>query len=133
MAFEHTYTITGNGVRATIPITAEYEIDIETTVNPEQADKEVDLDFVYTRLKSLFIQVEGLDDDETVTVEANTTGGGGGSWTVTSPGCALFLGATLNPWAANPLTADVTRLYLTNNSDENIATVRITGLYDPTP
>src|SRR5687767_5378236 len=131
MAFEHTFTATVNGVRLTIPITAESEIDQEFTVNPEQADKEVDIDFVFTRLKEFVVAIDGLDDDETVLMEANTTSGGGGSWTLTAPGGAMFVGATLNPWAANPFTADVTRLYFTNNSDENIATVRVTGLYDP--
>lgn len=133
MAFTHTYTVTGNGVRMTIPITAESEIDIETTVNPEQDNKEIDLDFVASRLKSLMVAVTGLDDGETMTVEGNDSAGLGGSWTITSPGGLLFLGATNNPWAALPFTADITRLYLSNLSDENIATVRITGLYDNTP
>lgn len=133
MAFEHTYTITGNGVRMTIPITAESEIDIETTVNPEESDKEVDVDFVASRLKSLMVAVTGLDDDETVTMEGNDSAGLGGSWTITAPGGLLFLGAANNPWAALPFTADITRLYFSNTSEENIATVRITGLYDNTP
>lgn len=130
---EHTYTVTGNGVRLTIPITAQDEIDQEFTVNPEAQNVEVDLDFVYTRLKALLVQVSGLDDGETVLMEANTNTGGGGSWTITAPGGLAFLGATNNPWAANPTTADVTTTFWTNNSTENIATVRITGLYDPTP
>ncbi len=133
MAITHTYTITGNGVRATIPITAESEIDIETVVNPEQINKEIDCDFVFSRLRSMLVAVSGLDDDETVLLEANTDAGGGGAWTITAPGGLIFLGAANNPWAANPFTADVTRLYATNNSTDNIATLRITGLYDPTP
>lgn len=130
MAFDHNHVITENGVRATVALTADYEFDLSFNVNPEETDKEIDIDFVYTRLKSLLIVATGLDDGETITVESNTDAGGGGSWTLTAPGCLSFLGATNNPWAANPFTADVTRMYFTNNSEENIAAVRITGLYD---
>lgn len=133
MAITHTFTGTTNGVRVTIPQTAEGEIDLEFTVNPEQSDKEVDIDFVASRLKELVIAVSGLDDGETMTVEGNDSSGFGGSWTITAPGGLVFLGAANNPWAANPFTADITRMYFSNLSDENIATVRVTGLYDPTP
>lgn len=132
MAFTHTYTVTGNGVRMTVPITAEYEIDQSFTVNPEQLNREVDLDFVFSRLKALLVTVSGLDDGETVLMEANTNTGGGGSWTITAPGGLVFLGAANNPWAANPTTADVTTTFWSNNSTENIAEIRLTGLYDPT-
>lgn len=133
MAISHTTTITEAGVRATVTQTAENEIDQEFIVTAGQSDKEVNLSFAFARLKSLLITATGLDDDETLTVEANTNVGGAGSWTLTAPGCLQFMGATNNPWAANPFTADITGLFFTNNSAENNATVRVTGLSDPTP
>jgi hypothetical protein len=133
MAISHTTTSTEAGVRSTIEQSAENEIDQSFTVNPGETDKQVNLSFAYTRLKTLFITASGLDDGETVTVEFNSTGGSAGSWTLTAPGHLQYVGATMNPWAANPFTADITNVYFSNTSDENIATVRITGLSDPTP
>ncbi len=129
----HTYTVTGNGVRISIPITGEHEIDQEFTIPPSVTNKEVDLDFVETRIKSFLVSVTGLDDGETVLFEVNTNAGGGGAFTITAPGGLAFFGATNNPWTANPFAAAVTTTFWTNNSTENTATVRITGLYDPTP
>jgi hypothetical protein len=133
MAISHTTTITEAGVRATITQSAENEIDQEFIVTAGQDDKQVNISFATARLKSLLITATGLDDDETLTVKGNDTSGFGGSWTLTAPGCLQFMGATNNPWAANPFTADITNMYFSNNSDENNATIRVTGLSDPTP
>jgi hypothetical protein len=41
---------------------------------PGTTNKEIDLDFVYTALKSFFITCAGLDDNVTITLRTNSTG-----------------------------------------------------------
>jgi hypothetical protein len=59
---------------ASVSIASEGADDRQVLLPPGTLDKEIDLDFVYTALKSFFMNCTGLDDGVTITLRTNSTG-----------------------------------------------------------
>lgn len=126
MAFQHILTITLSGgavnlsARQTVSGDSEQAYDIPLTASQENA--EVDMDFIAANLKSIYILSDqnltvktndSSSPDDTITVAANTP----------------FAWNTVQA-ADNPFTADVSKVYLTNESSTSAARVQIEILYD---
>lgn len=130
MSFNHTVTISYQAgheasVGASLDLTGESEVNLSgVSVPVASPDTEVICGLRYSGLKSLFIlsthdlSVEtndGTTPDDTITLNANVP--------------YLWLDATDD---ANPLTADVTSLFLTATGT-GTATVPLRALQDATP
>lgn len=140
MAQTRTFQITERGGSTagsvTISVSAEGADQREVNLPPATTDKEVDIDFVYTRLKSLMMRATGVPDGTTITIKTNSSGAPDDTLTFITPGSISYAvdanGANLTG-AANPITADVTRVYLSNPDTSNTAAFWLSALYDPTP
>jgi hypothetical protein len=70
-----------------------------------------------------------ISSDRDVTIKTNSTSSPGNTLNIAAnTPLVYYLGG---PWA-NPFTADVTQLYVTNSSGA-VANVKVRVLYDPTP
>ena len=88
-------------------------------------DMQIDLDFVYTRLKMLYIK-----SDQDLTLETNSTNAvGGDTIAVKEAGPYLWVSSD---GTTNPLTTSVTTTYWTNATAEDAA-VFMSVLYDSSP
>lgn len=107
---------------STVSKTAEAQIRMDVPIGATQTDKVVEVAFPYDGLVSLL-----LSSDVAMTLETNS-----GS----APDDTINLAANQPlEWHddmpyANPFTADVTALYVTNTA---VGTLKIRALYDPTP
>jgi hypothetical protein len=134
----HTTTETGGIGRGSgsVSINTEGEDFREVLLPPGTVDKEIDLDFVYTALKSFFAGVTGLDAGVTITLKTNSTSSPGDTKTFITPGTIHYAvdanGASLNG-LPNPFTVTVTRIYASNPSTTQTGTLRISIQTDPTP
>lgn len=106
-------------------ITAEGEQTIEVPVSDSVADKQVDISIDVSEIKSLF-----LVSDQDVTIETNSD---------SAPDDTIALKANIpliwenvSGYYSNPLTTDVTALFITNASGTD-ATVTLRVLEDVTP
>ena len=115
-------------------MTAEGSDVREVTIPPSTTDKEIDLDFVYSRLKGVLVKATGVAAGTTITIKTNSTGAPGDTVTFVTPGCKFYaIDSDSGVFGENPFTADVTRLYVSNPSTDDSAAFRISALYDPTP
>lgn len=128
----HTRSFSRSGVASVAydkDVVGDLEINIEDlTVPAGTADMEVIVPIDVSELKSLF-----MSSDKALTVETNNPGGGSGvpDDTISLPANQPCVWAEGDPWD-RPLTADVTKLWLTNAGEED-ATFDLRALVDATP
>lgn len=114
--------ITGDGV-------AEYDGVVVHNATPANSEVEIDLAFPQAKIKSILLSASGAAI--TIRSNANHSGAPGDAPTVAA-GAALVWNT--NDSGNNPFhSADVTKLYITNESATNDATVKIRVLLDVTP
>ncbi len=104
-------------------ITDDGAIDVDTTVPGPTTDKEVDIALDVSKMSGMF-----LLSDQTITLETNVAGSPVDTLTLTA-GLPIvwFTGCGL----PNPLTTDVTKIFLTN-AGTSLATVKFRFLQDVT-
>jgi len=116
------------------PVNYEKTVTSDTDTDHSQAyadgtvDQLIDIAIDFSRTKGLFI---GSDQD--VTLETNNPGGASGTPDQTfnlKANCPIEW--TEDDVATNPITVDITAIYITNDSGET-ANVEIHNLYDATP
>lgn len=119
------WTRSGESITKSVTVTADGEHNVDVTVNAATTDKQVDIALDVSEIQSLYIS-----SDKDITIETNAVNAAGGN--------TLTVGAD-EPmvWYAgcgltNPLTADVTVMYITN-AGASAATVKIRILEDVTP
>jgi hypothetical protein len=121
---------------ASISIASEGADDRQVLLPPGTVNKEIDLDFVYTALKSFFVNCTGLDDGVTITLLTNSTGSPGDTLTFITPGAIHYAvdanGASPNG-KSNPFSVSVTRIYASNPSTTQTGSLRLAVQTDPTP
>lgn len=138
MASTITYQVSQRGGQTpgslTLTVATEGEDYREVALPPGVTNKEIDLDFVHTALKSCLISCSGVPDNTTVTILTNSTGAPGDTLTFKAP-AGLFYATDANGAAigSNPFTADVTRLYAQHDNGSATGTLRIEIQTDPTP
>lgn len=119
----------GNNTALSVEVKTETESSIreDVAIPANTTNKEVDIDFVFSRAKNIFIT-----SDKALTLKTNDT---------TTPGDTISLPANVpviydsQGVGTNPFTADVTRFYFTNAAaaGQPDANVKIRIAYDPTP
>jgi hypothetical protein len=119
-----TYSDGSPAISGSVTQTSDAIIDRIETLVAGEANLVVDTDCVYTRVKEIFLL---STQDATVLTNAST-------------GVDTFtLKATVPYWwssqsgVANPLTADITTLYMNNGSGTLPAQIDVRILYDSTP
>lgn len=122
MGFSKTVRVTAGDVTNTQTLTADGECNRDVSLSANSTNVEVDLDLVYTRVKVLAIECASA-----LTIKTNSTSSPSDTLTlVGGQGLVWFYGSGFT----NPLTADVTKLYLTSTAAQD---VKIRVLYDSTP
>jgi len=117
-----TETVTGDGE-------VSYEGAVAHNATPANSEKEVDLAFVEADIKSLLIYTSAA----AITVRSNANHLGSPGDTVAIPAGRALIWNT-NDLGDNPFaTADVTKLYITNESATLDTDVKIRVLVDVTP
>lgn len=123
----------GTTVAKSADIEAELSINIELEVPASTTDMHVVVNVPYATLKSVCMTcTKKTGDSGTFTsmlVETNSGSAADDSFTITPTNGLIW--STGDP-TANPLTADVTALYLTN-SGSAVANFVLRALNDPTP
>ncbi len=128
MAFTHTTRIqwtSPNGgveVSGTVSETADAEQNRQLAIAASTPDQEFDLDFLKDDLKSIFMLAT-----EDLTVETNAADHTGGQQIDLVAGVPFWW--ALSSGVANPITADVTKIFVTN-AVARAATLDIRILYD---
>jgi len=89
-------------------------------------DLEVDIDFVYTRLKEFFALAT-----QNCTIETNATDHTGGDLITLKADSPYWWSSTGG--VANPFSAAVTKCYITNQNASVAGQIQINCLYDSTP
>lgn len=121
-----TYTDgSATAVGGTVTQTADAIIDRIIPLTAGQVDQEVDIDFVYTRLKEFF-----AISTQDATIETNATDHASGDIITLKAGVPFWWSSTSG--VANPFAFSVTKMYLTNSSSTAVAQVNINCLYDST-
>ena len=121
---EITFDRAGERIAALVVVAADGEENRTVTVPPATADKRLRISIDVSELKLLYVH-----SDQAVTIETNSGTVPADTLTVlANKPLAWYAGCGL----ANPFTADVTDLYLTN-AGARPATVRVLGLVDATP
>lgn len=114
----------GETISKTVVMTADGEVNVDTTVNASATDKEVDIAIDVSSLQSLYIW-----SDQDVTIQTNSGSVPADTLTIEADSPLVwYVGCGLD----NPLGTDVTKLYLTNAGGA-AATVKIRVLQDVTP
>jgi hypothetical protein len=140
MAVTKTFTARESGGigtgTASVSVSTEGADDRQVLLPPGTVNKEIDLDLVYTALRSCFIACNDLDDGVTITLRTNSTGAPGDTLTFITPGAIVYAidsnGANLTGKSA-PFTVDVVRVYASNPSTTQTGNLRIAVQTDPTP
>jgi hypothetical protein len=116
----------GGTVRPTLTktITAEEELAIEITVPVSTTDQQILIAFTMANLKSLFISASGP-----LTLKTNSTGAPDDTFALDDDSGVDWDNQSL---LDNPITANVTTMYVTNASGVNTADLKIYVLLDPT-
>lgn len=126
--FEHRITTTWVGGSGSVTASETIEGGGEDNRNVEllgsAMDVEVDLEFAYSRLKSFFIVA-----DQAVTLETNSSSA---AIDTIALGAGVPMVWTSASGIDNPFTADVTKIFLTNDADD-VAIVQMRVLVDPLP
>lgn len=105
-------------------LTSDGEINRDVTLSASAANVEVDIDFAFARLKSIYIL-----SDAAITIKTNSSSSPDDTLTLVANQPLLW---TAVDAAGNPFDTDVTRFFLTNGTT-GVATVKIRTLYDSTP
>jgi hypothetical protein len=103
-------------------VTADGEGSFDGSLTANQTDVEVDCDFVYTRIKGFIVECAAA-----IVIETNANDASGGQTINVPAGGWSWLSGGVT---ANPFSASVTRLFLTNTT---ATPVKIKWLYDRTP
>ena len=118
----------GSSVSYETTITSDTSVDHSGEYADGETDKVINISIDYSQVKALFI---GSDQD--VLLETNNPGGSSGSADQEfelKANCPIIW--TEDDIETNPITADITVIYLTNASG-SAANVEIHALYDATP
>lgn len=111
-------------VQDTIESDGEVNYDSVPDIPDATTNKEVDVAFALAKLKAIYLYAS-----QDVTVKTNSTGSPDDTISlVAEKPLVWYTGGSF----ANPFTADVTKLYITNASGSD-ATVRLRALVDVTP
>lgn len=129
MAFTDSLSIsyTGNGQAVTSVVkslTADAQAGYDGSIPDSTTNQEVDVAIKHSTLAGFV-----ATSDHAITIKTNSTSAPDDTLSVAANTPIIFY--TGGPWA-NPLTADVTKMYITNNSG-GTAVVKIRALYDSTP
>jgi len=120
-----TYTRSGEQISKSVTITKDGEINTDVSLTSTQANKEADINLDVSAMGSLFIS-----SDVACVVRTNATGTSADNTLTLAAGYPLewYSGSGI----ANPLTADVTQVFVTNLATTT-GTVQIRTLQDNTP
>lgn len=118
------WTRNGETISKSVNLVVEGEQNLDVTVPASTSDVQVQANITVARLAHVFIST-----DQTITLETNSPSAPAQSFTITAE--KPFLWYTGCGWP-NPLTTDITALYLTRAA-ANAAAVKIRYGYDATP
>lgn len=130
MAYKDTWGVTikteaGTIASSAYDVTGDFREGVDETVGPSTTNTEFDINIDVSAIQSM-----ALWCDHDVTLKTNSTAAPGNTITLKA---GKMLAWDLNHSDANPLTSDVTKIFVTNGDTTNSAHVKFSFLVDATP